>query len=1041
MKKVKYLSFAVALAALSSCSSDDLNLGGGRVELATDGSEVYATVVDVEEIHTNRAGFAVDAKPGTQNMGQLCLFEEGDQFKMYCSDTWKPQVYQFKQMAGISAASGTGTTAVFEYAEPGSAYNKADSEKNREYGVFPADMFKFNDEYRKELVFELPTENIYGTFTPSTAGAELTGRGEMSAWHALVPMFGIYKPTTSTIGFYYMTSLLRVQALGLETGKEHTLTLTSKKYKLSGTFTTDEFRSAEISVEAIENGDANVYEWLPTFDRTEAGEKDEQSITVKFNPTVSDVVLYLPLPTGEYETDDLTLTLDNTDITDAITYREGTSGNYVYTPLSEVEGALTLERGVTGTNLYAIVENNAVAEVTTLKEINDLLKELAETYDRDVTVDVNIKGNGIVVYDKDSEKDEYRKLMVPELPYNVTLNINGKITADEGKKLNIIGGGGEGALTINYLYNDEQTDFAPIAIEENFANDVVLTAGSKDGKYVKFGGLTAENMAGNLTLAGMFANVETVSVAGTLTLKDYIYHCGGGWTDDNQVVTFDAKDVTIEGDCSKAAFTYQTYPNTLVLQEYEKDGKKCYRTVTFDFGAESTVTFADGAKVYGVKAGTVAVTDKYEISAVETSVSLTITDAQVDAVTLNGGIATIDAKDKTVNTLTLNAPAIINLDNGIINTISKSYVYDKDGKDDGTKEVATVNSTGKSAIGKVENVGNWINFYSKWTGLANADRVDVATQLQDNNIYTANQFMARNSGPMTLYADIDFDGIAYQRFHMLQLSLEGVVRDNGTTTTLKNLKLVKPSGYMNIGLYAATSVGYGTVTVKNIHIENVSTDFNEEKVENVGVLFGKVTRNLNIENVVVKKASLTCSDASSNIGGLIGYVEAGKVSVVNTEVDANIEGYYNLGGVIGSVAKDAEVTFGKTKNVAAEGVKAGGTTIKVVKDMSDEKDANAGKVGLAVGELNGKLSLQYFTATWAANNAIDDLKYDKCRFFINDNTMVFKGCKNGSNIRYYVGYSPAAQEFKLQENEMVNGYDGETYNDKGTFNIFEKLNK
>lgn len=1057
MKKVKYLSVAVAIAALSSCQSDDLNFGESSVQLTSDGSEVYVTIADVEEELGTRAGFAVNAKPGTQAMGQLCLFEEGDQFKMYCADTWKPQVYKFKQMAGVSAASGQGEAAVFEYAED-TPYNKQESEKNREYGVFPADMFYFNDEYRKELVFKLPTLNEYGNFAPSTANSTLTGSAEMSAWHALVPMFGIYKPTTETVGFYYMTSLIRVQALGMTPGEKHTLTLSSKKYKLSGTFKTENFNSAEFDVDELDglsSADLNtaVEKLLPVFDREEAKDGDEQSITITFTPTATnpDVVLYLPLPTGEYETNDLTLTLDNNDITESITYRTRNAENtgYDYTPLSEVtETTLKLGRGVTNTNLYAIVENNIAKDVTTLKDINDLLEDLTESYDRNVTVDVNIKGeNGIVVNDLESEIDAYRKLIVPTLPYNVTLNINGKITAAEGKKLNIVGGGGEGTLTINYLYNGNQTDFAPIAIEEGFANDVVLkTTAGADGKYVKFAGLTAPSMTGDLTLEGMFAGIDGVNVEGTLTLKNYVHHIGSTWKGpDDQIVEFSVEDVRIEGDCSKmACAVVGGNLNNFVKQDDP------VRTVTFDFGTESTVTFGEGAKVYGVKAGTVTVDEDAEVSAVETSQKLTITDAQVNAITLNGGEATIDAVDKTINTVVLKAPATINLNNGIINTISKTYTYDKNGTNGATNTVAKVNSKGKSAIVDVTEVGNWINFYSEWNG----EEISYLNFSYCTAIYTAAQFMNVSQfifGKYTLYTDVDLKNNEYkltnskntvvQKSRSLANGFEGVVRDNGETTTIKNFTLVNPyDAKMNIGLFGMTNVGYNKVVVKNLHIENVNNSFTND-VENVGVLFGKVTREIDIENVVVKNASLKCSDESYNIGGLIGYVESGNVNVVATTVETSIEGYYNLGGIIGSVAKDAKVTFGKTKNVAAEGVKAGGTTIKVIKDMPDEKETNAGKVGLAVGELNGTLSLQYFSGTWSANDVNKDWKYDKCRFFIEDNTMVFKGCKNGSTPRYYVGYSPDAQEFKLQETDMTKGYDGETYDARGTYNIFEKLNK
>ena len=479
--KIKYLSLAFAAVALASCSSDELPIANGTqpYDLPTDGSQVFVTVADSEDSNITRAGYAVQTSP---SFAQKIVFEKDDAFKMYCKNIWMPQVYKFKQEAIVNGVNGD----VFEWADASSKYNSEETEfADREYGVFPANMFQFDNENREHLVFSLPKEN---TYQAPTTSASTTQEGR-TVYHALVPMFGYN--VENNVTFHYMTSLVRVHVLGLPAG-DHTLKLesqdlgTSTYYQLSGDFEA-QLGDEDWDAAAVTNGDYTTAEGesiqLPEFKTKNTNDTNEKEVSIKFTTTASsDYYMYLPFPTGTYQDDKLTLKLDDVDISGQIAY---------FTAAKDNEDGTHTFKG--GCMIKVELENPETKTVADLVGLNNLLEEVAD-FGRDVTVDVTVADDAnIEVLTGSSYIDKAKKLIVPQLKNNVTLNIKrtttGTLQETEGnivlgtgaEKLEIVDAGeaGTGVLTIcmaskDEISSEEKVNYVDAPIEINTKQSVVL---------------------------------------------------------------------------------------------------------------------------------------------------------------------------------------------------------------------------------------------------------------------------------------------------------------------------------------------------------------------------------------------------------------------------------------------------------------------------------------------------------------------------------------------------------------------------------------
>lgn len=527
--KFKYFSMALAAIALASCSSDDLNIGGEDFKLADDGSQIFATIVEPDDDVT-RGGFATQInynEDGTQkSISQTAMFQEGDMFKMYCSNTWKPQVYAFKQDAKIDGVNGT----VFDF-----AYTEGDEAKyndntstlaTREYGVFPANSFKFTDENRSKLTFTLNAINTYesssdGYYAPTTTTVE--GLTTRKVFGALIPMFGFNKD--NKIAFNYMTALIRVQLQGVNEGV-HNLVLSqtgvaeiagvTNKFQLNGDFESTGFDATE--------GAAGT---LPVFNRVETATDAKTTQTIQFSAdgSISDYIIYMPIPTGAYDLTKLQLKLDGgaaiplTVVTGD--YKGKTVGTYDATWTEAKAKNITLG---TGTRLTAFQTTPEVATAANLMKINSLLNKYAN-FGREAIVNVEIGNITIPKQTDETQVDANKKLYIPALNNDVTLNIvGGSILSAETDAADQIlyivdkGTAGTGKLTINFSAADNTADRTCVKISSTSAQNIELKTTPGAAKAATFAGASIDNAAAKVTLNATFVAAPSITKAAEITI-------------------------------------------------------------------------------------------------------------------------------------------------------------------------------------------------------------------------------------------------------------------------------------------------------------------------------------------------------------------------------------------------------------------------------------------------------------------------------------------------------------------------------------------
>ena len=574
--KFKYLSMALAAVALASCSSDDLKLADGTtMTLPDDGSKIFATINDPDAESITRAGFATQInynEDGSQkSISQTAMFQEGDVFKMYCTHTWKPQTYKFVQDAEIDGVNGS----LFEFADAESKLNDGGELSTREYGVFPANSFAFKDENRSKLYFTLAPVNVYesssdGYYAPqstnvtTSSGTDLSGR---KVYKALVPMFGFNKE--NKIAFNYMTSLIRVQLQGVAEGV-HNLVLSqtakmagcTNPFQLSGEFESTQF-------DATEGTDGK----LPVFNRVETGVVGEQQINIQFatDGDYSDYIIYVPVPTGKYDLTKLKLTFDPASLTPLT---GGTdmdlqvaTGTYKGKKVSESTTAwdaakVDFELG-TGTKLLASLSQPEVAVATNLMKLNKILAKYAD-FGREAVVDVNIAGfTAIARQTDDTQVDANKKLYIPELKNDVTLNLTGAdITSAEAAADQILyivdkGTAGTGKLTINFSAKDDAAPRSCVKVVSTSAQNIELktTNGATPANTATFAGATFDNAAAKVALNATFTAAPSIVKAAEITIgKDLGVGIDAGASNliikdhISGNVTVDGGNVTVEAE-------------------------------------------------------------------------------------------------------------------------------------------------------------------------------------------------------------------------------------------------------------------------------------------------------------------------------------------------------------------------------------------------------------------------------------------------------------------------------------------------------------
>lgn len=934
MKNFKFLLAATTLVGMVACSSDDFDQTNGNYELSTDGTEVFVTVDEQES--SMRAGFANAYNPETGGIRQQFLWAEGDVFKMYCNDTWKPQLYQFKMMATVSGVNG----AVFDWAEDfDEKYHdgeKAEVGKNREYAVFPAKgnengelKLEFKDEFRTALTMTIPSKVDYGT--PSIVDQEYAKegktenmmddmKGRMYVSNTLIPLFGFAEGENVT--FKYLTALLCVDVQGIASG-EHTLTLESQKKMLSGTFETEDFDAASYTTAS-----------RPVFTAKDAESENERSLTIKFmadNETLgTDYFIYIPVPVGKYDAGDLSLTLDK----DGEDKRELTitSGG-----MNMAENETTVE---VGKFLRATTTKPVVAYVTTLDDLNDIFAGFGNVQREAIyhiwggSADAKAYFNIEVpeLYMGDSEEDA--TLSIPELAAPVTVYLHGAFTAPEGqnhKTLYIKGKGNGKKLTLNICDNKscttkecegevtpalsastaeiEISNIPAIELDGAFkglvkikAQDLTIGGTFENGMELQANILTLKTLTADIVTAAMEVNIAG-TVTGNITAEDAteveILRDGqllGDLTAENAAVTVNG---TLGGTPKHTITSASAVVNNIVYGNIVTSGKT---TVNDKYASSVIAGSVEINKVVGTissitATGNVVISNDANATLPLVNVSegghVTLGEGStITILNLTGGNLT--ATKATVTTLNLKGGNVTMTD-GVINTLAYTT----------TEDAAAPNSVTTSGAADIKNVTvdgetyaaeniDVLTFTSTWTG-ETVEMTLTDSNTAENYIFTAAQLanVVSKVKAFALHTDITigqgqdwaslgFKGNFYGNGHTitgLNNSLFSVWNCSGDRVrTIKDIKFVNANveNGVLVNNIINTITNESALIISGIEIENATisgTDY-------AAALVGTVSGNITFEGNKVTSADV---EAKSNLGALAGKT-SGNISFVNNTV-------------------------------------------------------------------------------------------------------------------------------------------------------------
>ena len=1038
--KIKYLSLAFAAVALASCSSDELPIANGAqpYELPTDGSQVFVTVADSEDSNTTRAGYAVQTSP---SFAQKIVFEKDDAFKMYCKNIWMPQVYKFKQEAIVNGVNGD----VFEWADASSKYNSEETEfADREYGVFPANMFKFDNENREHLVFSLPKENAYNVNTSASTTQE--GR---TLYHALVPMFGYN--VENNVTFHYMTSLVRVHVLGLPAGN-HTLKLESQDlgsgnyYQLSGDFEatvgTEDWDAA-----AVTNGNYTTAEGegiqLPEFKTKTTTSTDNKEVSISFVTTSSsDYYMYLPFPTGTYQDEKLKLTLDGQDITSGIAYFTAAKAND--------DGTHTFKGGCM---IKVELENPEAKTVNDLVGLNNLIAEYAD-YGRDVTIDVTVADEAnIAVLTGSSYIDKAKKLIIPQLKNNVTLNIKrtttGTLQENEGnivlgdgaQKLEIVDAGeaGTGVLTIcmadkSQISSEEKVNYVDAPIEINTKQSVVLKGSFKKAinvttvKDIYFGdnedatvddafeGAVTVVATGVVALNGAYTSAASVETAGNISLAGTYEDAVTAKTTANvelsgsakKGITAEAENFTVAEGTERilGAPSTVTATNAIVI-----NGQIKHR---FNAKGAATVTVAEGATitgqplvVYGSSAVSIEGNASKFIMAKGSTGDVNITGTANSSITIQDGAQgklTLDHAGNTFAEVNVNGDATIDLKAGKVTTIKVAE-----------KKTATINTFGASEINEVTLAGTGddvakANITATWdentTAASQYGKVETIESASYSTIYTAAQ-LAKLSGStwsssdnnLLLKANITVAEGATANWTPVTWQ-GGTFDGNGKTITGLTIKPATNATSM-VGFFKTIT---GEATVKDLTLAGLT--FDGTATQQIGGLVG----NINATNVTIRKVSVSGkklygTDEAYTIGGLIGRAQAGTIAIANSKVEfEEIAGKQYVGGLIGdnyTTGTAASISLIQNENHTM-------VTLSKLTQTTPAGAAHKATFGMLMGAIRVAATINIVKSkgiVYSENlidGARDSYEYDKKTYSQDGATFKFTGYAGN-----YVGFCPA----------------------------------
>ena len=429
-------------------------------------------------------------------------------------------------------------------------------------------------------------------------------------------------------------------------------------------------------------------------------------------------------------------------------------------------------------------------------------------------------------------------------------------------------------------------------------------------------------------------------------------------------------------------------------------------------GVRSNVLVADEGLIYGgfvnmeaVKKGALTITSKgKELGTAGRMVAMQIDNTVTVSCDVN---IDMDEEGIAVNKGTLvmmGAGKKVNLGQGYIKTLKV------DVQNAGTweeKKIDLVFGAGNVAIKNIKIEDDNVLTYnsSKWNGetmgeqyvAPEADYRTTSYEDKDKYMFTATQLSvtdAFDKAELSIRNDIDMANFKYAGIS--ETTDPAIIVDGyyyGDDKKLvyadaeagKKLFTISNLNYEKIGTGLFNKFAGGII--QNLIFKGVKSELNTTKAQEfVGGLVGNATAETQIDYVDVSGIALK---ARHNIGGLVGKADA-QLIVVNSKVAGSIDGGYALGGLVG-------ITSAK---FVADATDASGITFSQSYDSGKTMDIKYAQVGGFVGTTTSKPQVLISNAT--APTSINYTK--KAKMYVSDVTESLGNFYNYTVTQNFIGY-------------------------------------
>lgn len=862
MKNLLKFTAVVAACTLVSCSNDFDELGS--IDQPAAANELKIVAEEMGGGNLTRSAYVSESNNDR-------VWQESDKFQVFGAEiVGKYDYYKFKKSSNKFELDGTKDLS------------------DASYVAFPAENIIGQNWVKEEgagyISFNIPAMIDYD---------EVSGTSPV-AYISNLPLWGTAENDGEGIkaNVYFLTSIIKVYLTNALNNASQVRITAWNDIEGTDPAIISGMSTVKVSENNVALSPSNVQLATPQFGGTNTITVDLGDLTGK----ATNSVVYIPLIAGYYGKVDL-------EYYDIAT----TSWKPIRTYLDK-----EFKRGTPYGNGN---KKEFEADVTTISGLNDILANMVSSASGEVEIGVQ---HPITTFDAD--------LTVPAMNNvtKLTLNIPG---FNNATALNVVG---DFAGTL--VLNPDAATITDLIVRTKNANVVIggtwaaaNTFQFPYAKNVQFGGLLDENedeiavnYSGNAITLG--AAVEGVAVAEKATVGNITLGTNHKAATLNVLgtagnITVDASElqkataVKVAGTAGAIAINGAANEATVELTG---------TATSIDNKGKGAITIS-GNPVYQA-------TGAKKVGAVSTFGDVTINLA-------NEGVAIVGG-------LTFNAPATFTLTQGYVDAITvdaggaAKTVTCTLGNGYVTLPTPTLTS-GKFVVSNVpawngEKIGGSFDTTDEETAIKALVGATNYVKPTDWNTYADAKTavytpigLAMNAGDFTLANDIDLNNKDWT-----PVATTGDI--NGGGKTIKKLTVAVPAdgdaACAGLGLFTTLANNVTNLTLDGVTIEavpyKVGAATTTTAVTNIGALAGQLTAAKEIKYVTIKNINLSSSNGGGVIGGVIGTNTAAATltGVVVSGTNA-IEGYGDLGGLIGNAAED--VTIQKcAKNAIATNVPA-----------------------------------------------------------------------------------------------------------------------